>query len=143
MHYDVFDFGNKCVSDSIITYSEEEQKFLNAKENYLIQLTENNTKTEELVILQKRLESEYLQLARNLSDKRHQDIKNLSKSIGQELANLNLENTVFEVDLNSTEEEISEKGIDHVITGPPGPRKDNCRIRGFDWLNNIIFSHIF
>ena len=78
----------------------------------IIQLTENNTKTEELVILQKRLESEYLQLARNLSDKRHQDIKNLSKNIGQELANLNLENTVFEVDLNSTEEEISEKGID-------------------------------
>lgn len=78
----------------------------------IIQLTENNTKTEELVILQKRLESEYLQLARNLSDKRHQDIKNLSKSIGQELANLNLENTVFEVDLNSTEEEISETGID-------------------------------
>ncbi len=78
----------------------------------IIQLAENNTKTEELVVLQKKLESEYLQLARNLSDKRHQDIKNLSKSIGQELANLNLENTVFEVDLNSTEEEISEKGID-------------------------------
>ena len=78
----------------------------------IIELTENNTKTEELVILQKKLEAEYLQLARNLSNKRHQDIKNLSKSIGQELANLNLENTIFEVDLNSTEEEISEKGID-------------------------------
>jgi len=78
----------------------------------IIELTENNTKTEELVVLQKKLEAEYLQLARNLSNKRHQDIKNLSKSIGQELANLNLENTIFEVDLNSTEEEISEKGID-------------------------------
>ena len=84
----------------------------NRTKEEIMQLAENNTKNEELVVLQKKLESEYLQLAHNLSNKRHRDIKNLSKSISQELANLNLENTVFKVDLNSTEEEISEKGID-------------------------------
>lgn len=84
----------------------------NRTKEEIMQLAENNTKTEELVVSQKKLESEYLQLARNLSNKRHRDIKNLSKSISQELAHLNLENTVFKVDLNSTEEEISEKGID-------------------------------
>ena len=76
------------------------------------QLAESESQLEELEATQSKLESEYFQLARQLSHKRHQDIEALSEQIEQELADLNMENTVFKVQLTTSEEEAGEKGID-------------------------------
>jgi len=76
------------------------------------QLAESESQMEELEATQSKLESEYFQLARQLSHKRHQDVEALSEQIEQELADLNMENTVFKVQLTTSEEEAGEKGID-------------------------------
>jgi DNA repair protein RecN (Recombination protein N) len=65
------------------------------------QLAESESQLEELEATQSKLESEYFQLARELSHKRHQDVEALSEQIEQELADLNMENTVFKVQLTT------------------------------------------
>ena len=78
------------------------------------QLAEGETQLEELAATQSKLESEYFQLARQLSCKRHQDVEALSERIEQELADLSMESTVFKVQVTTSEEEAGEKGIDRV-----------------------------
>ncbi len=102
------------------------------------------SRAEELGAQVKELAAEYLQGARRLSSKRKDVAGLLARRMEQELADLAMQKTSFEVDLKTSEEDFSEQGIDRaefLISPNPGESlKPLGRIASGGELSRVILA---
>ncbi len=107
-------------------YGESVEEILNYAERIRTELQELSGSEEQLEELNRRetvLRDQYREAARLLSEKRREDKKGLSKIVEKELTGLSMQNTVFDVQMTTDEELVTEKGIDEVeflISPNPG-----------------------
>ena len=93
--------------DEILAYFEKAQKEVH-------ELSQCETEIEQLVEKERKLESKYRALAQGLSKSRHQQAKLLSKQVEGELTDLHMGNAAFTVQVNTSEERVTEQGMDQV-----------------------------
>lgn len=93
--------------DEILAYSQEIQREVQ-------ELSHRGTQIEQLTEKEKKLGKEYLELARRLSQERHQKAPLLSQQVERELADLHMESAVFMAHLSTSEDRATEQGIDRI-----------------------------
>jgi len=93
--------------DEILAYSQEIQREVQ-------ELSHRETQIEQLTEKEKKLGKEYLELARRLSQERHQKAQLLSQQVERELADLHMESAVFMAHLSTSEDRATEQGIDRI-----------------------------
>lgn len=93
--------------NEILSYFEQAQKEVQ-------ELSRCETEIEQLVETERKLDGEHRALAGQLSRRRHQQAKLLSRQVERELADLHMENAAFTVRVDSSQERASEQGIDQV-----------------------------
>ena len=107
-------------------------------------ISDSEHQAEALVQQERLLETKFLQLARDLSQKRHCDAESLSHRVECELADLAMEKTVFQVGLESGEEHQTEQGIDlaqFLISPNPGESpKPLARVASGGELSRITLA---
>jgi len=107
-------------------YGESVDEILNHAErvrNELEELSGSEEQLEELGRRETLIRDRYRDAARHLSEKRRSDKKGLSKVVEKELAGLSMQNTVFDVQMTTDEDLVTEKGIDAIefmISPNPG-----------------------
>ena len=108
------------------------------------QISNSEQQTEELTQQQHLLEEQYLQLARQLSRKRHADADKLNQRVESELADLAMEKTIFRVGIATDETEQTEQGIDlaeFLISPNPGESpKALARVASGGELSRVILA---
>ncbi len=107
-------------------------------------IADSEQQAEELAQQERSLEMKFLELARNLSQKRRRDAESLSRRVERELADLAMEKTVFQVGLESGDEHQSEQGIDlaqFLISPNPGESpKPLAKVASGGELSRIILA---
>lgn len=123
--------------DDILAYCDEIQQELQ-------ELSDRETKIQELSKREDKLAKEYLGLAQRLSEKRRGASRALRERVERELADLNMENSVFTVELTQPEERATEKGIDRaefLISPNPGEApKPLAKIASGGELSRIVLA---
>ena len=93
--------------DEILAYLEKAQK-------EVLELSQCEAEIEQLVKKESQLESKYRALAQHLSRGRHQQAKLLSRKVERELTDLHMGNAAFTVQVNTSDEKVTEQGMDQV-----------------------------
>ena len=93
--------------DEILAYLEKAQK-------EVLELSQCEAEIEQLVKKESQLESKYRALAQHLSRSRHQQAKLLSRQVERELTDLHMGNAAFTVQVNTSDEKVTEQGMDQV-----------------------------
>ena len=93
--------------DEILAYLEKAQK-------EVLELSQCEAEIEQLVKKESQLESKYRALAQHLSRGRHQQAKLLSRQVERELTDLHMGNAAFTVQVNTSDEKVTEQGMDQV-----------------------------
>ena len=123
--------------EEILSYLEE----IRAEE---ARIADSEQQAEELAQQERSLETNFLELARRLSQKRRRDTESLSRRVERELTDLAMEKTVFKVGLESGEEHQSEQGIDlaqFLISPNPGESpKPLAKVASGGELSRIILA---
>ena len=123
--------------EEILSYFEE----IRAEET---RIADSEQQAEELAQQERSLETKFLELARDLSQKRQRDAESLSRRVEGELAELAMEKTVFQVGFESGDQHQAEQGIDLVqflISPNPGEApKPLAKIASGGELSRIILA---
>lgn len=93
--------------DEILAYLEKAQK-------EVLELSQCEAEIEQLAKKESQLESKYRALAQHLSRGRHQQAKLLSRQVERELTDLHMGNAAFTVQVNTSDEKVTEQGMDQV-----------------------------
>lgn len=93
--------------DEILAYLEKAQK-------EVLELSQCEAEIEQLTKKESQLESKYRALAQHLSRGRHQQAKLLSRQVERELTDLHMGNAAFTVQVNTSDEKVTEQGMDQV-----------------------------
>ena len=93
--------------DEILAYLEKAQK-------EVLELSQCEAEIEQLAKKESQLESKYRALAQHLSRSRHQQAKLLSRQVERELTDLHMGNAAFTVQVNTSDEKVTEQGMDQV-----------------------------
>lgn len=93
--------------DEILAYLEKAQK-------EVLELSQCEAEIEQLAKKESQLESKYRALAQHLSRGRHQQAKLLSRKVERELTDLHMGNAAFTVQVNTSDEKVTEQGMDQV-----------------------------
>ena len=93
--------------DEILAYLEKAQK-------EVLELSQCEAEIEQLAKKESQLESKYRALAQHLSRSRHQQAKLLSRKVERELTDLHMGNAAFTVQVNTSDEKVTEQGMDQV-----------------------------
>jgi len=93
--------------DEILAYLEKAQK-------EVLELSQCEAEIEQLAKKESQLEGKYRTLAQHLSRGRHQQAKLLSRQVERELTDLHMGNAAFTVQVNTSDEKVTEQGMDQV-----------------------------
>ena len=123
--------------DEILAYVEKARR-------EVTELSQCETEIEQLVEKERELASDYRELARRLSKSRQQQAKLLSQQVERELTELHMGSAVFTVQVSTSENRATERGMDQVeflISGNVGePSKPLGKIASGGELSRTVLA---